>query len=662
MEQLRRNKAPRIFPWLLGVISLVFTPLTLSFRVSDVSIGFVWAQLFPIVSALAYGPAGGLISGIAGGSWFPFLLWPGNGYANLFTSLDSLAFYALLGLVSRRAVFPRFAGLLMTKGHRGSGIGGAGGAEPQTGTHSINGQGRHFSPPRQIILFISVYLPLRGVLFWLLFNPLLSLNPPFWLSVWDGPLPDTTVLNIIAKHAVTTCVQVLTAGIMLRLNPLRKVLGIETQYKMKRNTFILWFTLGIALGIWGILQVFQGIFLPLDPNQAQDFYKLTLITFFIGWIIALRVVITYVENAIWAQVQLERTEGQFRIIGERANDLISITDYDGRCVYVSPSVQRILGYDPQEVLGSHPVETIHPEDQPMIRDYYRMIQEGADPGIPHFDYRTRRKDGVWIWLESVPQAVPGDSLQGKRILVISRDITQWKKDQRTITQALQEKEVLLRELYHRTKNNMQTIISMLYLKAAASDQPEVQALVSDIHGKITAMSEIHQLLYRSGNLNQVDMQTYIQEFCRLTVRGFQATPEQIGFQVRSTGIFLPLDQALPCGLIISELVTNSYKYAFPQHSRGTISIAIEASPTHYTLSYRDSGPGLSHPPDSQEAPSNTPDHPPYHPEGMGLQIIRNLAESQLGGSFTLLGGPGFAAAVVFPRSGRNTGESRADRP
>jgi PAS domain S-box-containing protein len=189
--------------------------------------------------------------------------------------------------------------------------------------------------------------------------------------------------------------------------------------------------------------------------------------------------------------------------------------------------------------------------------------------------------------------VPGCETTLARIMVSIYDITEQKKTAQEIITALREKEVLLRELYHRTKNNMQVIRSMLILQTANSTDEEVHRLVHETENKIQSMALVHQMLYESQNLSSVNLQNYIQQLAELVLSSYLIDTRIIHLRLELAPAFVTIDIATPLGLIINELISNACKHAFPGGRGGEISIRLARAPENLLrLEFADNGIGI----------------------------------------------------------------------
>jgi len=221
------------------------------------------------------------------------------------------------------------------------------------------------------------------------------------------------------------------------------------------------------------------------------------------------------------------------------------------------------------------------------------------------------------------------------VLNVIRDITEQKQREQQIKANLAEKEILLRELYHRTKNNMQVIASFLELHAAQAHDPHILHSFKEMENRIYAMALVHQKLYQAQNLSSIDLKEYIGELVSLLLDGYQIQPQQISVVLNLEYVPVLLDTAIPCGLIINELISNALKHAFPNNRDGEVRISLAKRDGSIWLEIADNGVGV--PPGFDFRGSST----------LGLQTVFNIGEHQLQGRVTFEAGAGVTCQVQF---------------
>jgi len=243
------------------------------------------------------------------------------------------------------------------------------------------------------------------------------------------------------------------------------------------------------------------------------------------------------------------------------------------------------------------------------------------------------KDGTVLDRYSAPLIVE-EKLAGR--IWSFRDVTARHKVEEALRASLREKEVLLREIHHRVKNNMQVITSLLNLQAKSISDGPVRALFDESKARVASMALIHEKLYRSEDLASIDFGAYTAGLARDLVRLYDR-PE-IGVSVDMGGVFLDVNLGVPCGLIINELISNSLKHAFPGGRRGTIRVGMREGPEGaIVLTVSDDGIGLPAGFDVRES------------ESLGLQLVMVLS-GQIRGSVEVGSGPGAAFFIRFAGS------------
>lgn len=227
-------------------------------------------------------------------------------------------------------------------------------------------------------------------------------------------------------------------------------------------------------------------------------------------------------------------------------------------------------------------------DQDSFYHFHRRLRETDDPQV--CELRMTCKEGRTFWARLDGVAMQRNEERVYRVIV--SDISPHRQAEQ-IKQTLEEKEILLRELYHRTKNNMLVLSSMLVLQARHCKSEETRAVLTDLQGKVQSMALVHQKLYQSQNLSHVDLGEYIPDLIDLLLNTYQGTQPNISAQVRAAHSFVVLDIAIPCGLVLNELVSNTLKHGFPNQSAGEIQIElVEAENGDIVLTFSDNGVGF----------------------------------------------------------------------
>jgi PAS domain S-box-containing protein len=303
---------------------------------------------------------------------------------------------------------------------------------------------------------------------------------------------------------------------------------------------------------------------------------------------------------------------------------------DDPVLSVSENVEKILGYTVDQFMSSNmvPSKIIHPSDLEMVRETSRKAVDSGKSAFKSAPYRLLKKDGSYIWVSdysTINRDADGKPMYFSGIV--------W--DISTVIEAELELKILLREVHHRVKNNMQVIISLLNIQADHVRDERLSEIFGETQNRIRSMALIHDKLFRSKRMSDIDFGSYIGSLI-LELKNFYAVDtDSIHIHQKIAGLKLDIDKAIPCGLIVNELVTNALKYAFPDKREGDIWIsAVPVGGTRAMIEVKDNGVGLREDLVFEEAQS------------MGLRIVRILTE-QLGGSMEINTEKGSSFSLTF---------------
>ncbi len=332
---------------------------------------------------------------------------------------------------------------------------------------------------------------------------------------------------------------------------------------------------------------------------------------------------------------LRQREERLRFVTDNQLDMLGQFDGSGIAVYVSPSVKRILGFDYRDLLGRRAEDFIHPDDYPgLAREIEAARRERC--GTLRCEYRFRHADGSYPWMESEILIYDDDQGGPGGLIVSSRDVTQRRRAEEALRASVREKDVLLKEVHHRVRNNMQVISSLLNLQAQAVPDPLLRRLVEESRGRIKAMALVHERLYRSPDLARIDFADYAKSLAVHVFQVMQADSRRISFEPRLESLDLDIGLSIPLGLVLNELVSNALKHAFPESRSGSVTVGLERTGQGWArLTVRDDGVGWTGPAGPEKA------------ESLGLQIIRTLV-AQIDGTLTFRRDGGTVAEADFP--------------
>ncbi len=282
---------------------------------------------------------------------------------------------------------------------------------------------------------------------------------------------------------------------------------------------------------------------------------------------------------------------------------------------VNDAFARIFGYENHELIGMTVKDLSTPETYEIVHRHIISRDQSPYEGV------GLRKDGSTFY-----GRISGKDFiyQGKNLRVVSIiDITDLKELEKKILDALHEKETLLKEIHHRVKNNMQIISSMLSLQSAYVKSEEDRELFNESQNRILAMALIHENLYRSSNLSQINFKKYIFDLANRLFDSYNITQARVMLDTSVSNVTMNIEKAIPCAQIINELISNALKHAFPANRTGTISIYFSQDPDgKYTLEIKDNGIGFPENIDFRNTDS------------LGLQIINALV-GQLKGAISM---------------------------
>jgi PAS domain S-box-containing protein len=329
---------------------------------------------------------------------------------------------------------------------------------------------------------------------------------------------------------------------------------------------------------------------------------------------------------------LREGEEKYRAVVERASDGIALIQ-EGLMKYVNPRLAEMAGYTVEEVIGTPFTHFVHPDELPEAIEFYQRRMAG-EPLPTRYERTLRRKDGRSI-LTEIDAAVV--TYEGKPAnLAIIRDITDRKEWEEKLRQTLRERETLLREIHHRVKNNLQVVTSLLSLSTMHTQNQEAVDLLTDACSRIQAIALTHTQLYESDQFDRINMDKHIRQLVENLSQTYGASERSVTPVIECSRVDLTLNQAIPCALVLNELLSNVYKHAFREGQRGTVEISLRRTADGMVeLRVRDDGVGL--PEDMRIDELAT----------LGLQLVRDLVLEQLRGELEVLSSPGTEFFITF---------------
>jgi two-component system, sensor histidine kinase PdtaS len=290
------------------------------------------------------------------------------------------------------------------------------------------------------------------------------------------------------------------------------------------------------------------------------------------------------------RIQLDEYLGQ---AFDRIPVAMIVVNHLGEIVRLNQLAETTFGYSTEELIG-HTVEKLIPSRYHGAHPGYRngfLAETSARPMGAGRDLSGLRKDGSEFPVEIGIN--PVQTGEGPMVLSVILDLSERKQAERRIQEALQQKDLLLREVHHRVKNNLQVIHSLLDLQALKSKDRELVGMLRDSQNRIRSMSLIHQTLYQSQNFAKVDFQRFLDELLPRLTEAYGTSASQVRIRVEAHEVSLPINEAIPCGLIVNELVSNALKHGFAEGQAGTILVELNQDHgRHVELSISNDGRGI----------------------------------------------------------------------
>jgi PAS domain S-box-containing protein len=483
-----------------------------------------------------------------------------------------------------------------------------------------------------LLVFIEKSKPLKkGHVLFLIYLPALSF---FLLEALNIPPVKLVKLNwgwtytydVESIEIVLAMFWVFGVSIFLLYLALRYLLKSTDKVKKAQARLLI---VGFSLPL--ILIIASGIIFPFLDIIAPDF---TTTGFFLT--------IAFIGYGIWKYKLFSLTPAvAAETILSTMADVVFLVSLTGKIVTMNKMACQLLSYQESELIGQD-IDVIFVPDEKIKIKESRMEQLMTEGFITDFETHFKTKeDGI------IPVSLSVSIVQDKRgakqgIIYVGRDISERKKVEKIMKDSLREKEVLITEIHHRVKNNLQIISSLLELQSDTQEDPRILNIFQESKDRIHAMSMVHENLYQFGDLARIDGIKYIHNLVDYLFNTYGNLAENITphIQIEISSLQLVMNTAIPLGLILTELLSNALKHAFPSGRKGEIHINIrDASPGMLTLEVRDNGVGL--PPDIDIREANS----------LGLELITLLIQ-QVKGTLEVEGNKGTTVSITFPLPNR----------
>ncbi|HUW71019.1 MAG TPA: histidine kinase dimerization/phosphoacceptor domain -containing protein [bacterium] len=362
-----------------------------------------------------------------------------------------------------------------------------------------------------------------------------------------------------------------------------------------------------------------------------------------------RVLVSHVDMTEYrnAERAMQESEAKYRGLVEQSSEGIILLDDGGVLKDCNPFFERLVGEDKRRLLGSGILEPWFKRflgDELSETEYLRTVEtwksalHDGRPALPVGPFGTAVESAAGnrliIELTLFPISMGPTLMVGG----IIRDITSQRKAADALCASLREKEILLKEVHHRVKNNLQIICSLINLQLLDAGENAVAArLLVDMESRVRSMSIVHETLYESDDFSHIDFSSYVKQLCNHLFSTYNVDPRRINIEIAVMDISLSLDKAIPCGLLLNELVAYELSQGFPGNSTGTVRIGMHRREDGLiSLTIRDDGSNNAKP---------MKDNGTHR--AIGLTLVDALVE-QLGGSWVRDEDEAVRASVLFP--------------
>ncbi|EGJ48968.1 histidine kinase dimerization/phosphoacceptor domain -containing protein [Desulfocurvibacter africanus] len=322
---------------------------------------------------------------------------------------------------------------------------------------------------------------------------------------------------------------------------------------------------------------------------------------------------------------------RFRALLDQVSDAILLVNLETlRIADANGAAGDLLGRARDSLLGLRLDKLMPPETTQAMDDFLcsGQVESFVESTLPAAGGRMHDAP-----VEIVLRVVPFGSVP--YMVAVARDVSERKLNEERLRDSLREKEVLLKEIHHRVKNNLQTISSLLSLQAQVLDDPAVAELFRESQNRIQSMALVHERLYQADDLSSVDFDSYLSSVISFLMQSYRRNSSSVRLIKDLEDLALPVTVAIPCGLMVNELLSNSLKYAFPDGRAGAIEVSFRRDGDRYVLRVADDGVGLP------------PDIDPLDTSSLGLKLVLTLVR-QLKGNLDIQPAPGASFHIAFP--------------
>lgn len=379
--------------------------------------------------------------------------------------------------------------------------------------------------------------------------------------------------------------------------------------------------------VWTVSMIPNSIFSEINATPFNN--TVLVLTIILSLLLGLSFFLT--QKSAIAERTSKKANQKFRALIEAAPVGIYVIDAEGYVTdFWNPAAEEMLGWKRDEVIGNFLPQVTH-EYQSSYQDLMREIKE--KDGLSNHEVTRKRKDGTLRRFRVNISKMIGDEEQ---MLVIFEDITKEKEYEEQLEKSLEEKKILLAEIHHRVKNNLAIIIGLIELQNEEVEDEETKSNLFETKNRIYSISGVHELLYQTDNFSDISFPEYINQLVNRLHDTFESQDKPVEIKKNISGLRVNINQAIPLGLLLNELITNSYKHAFNGIENPEISLSLCQNNGFVEIEYKDNGVGVDY-----DRMKNSP--------SLGITLIRTSLE-QLSSEYKFIEHDGFGLFLRFPEN------------
>tara|TARA_R100000455_G_C6261120_1_gene116487 strand:- start:225 stop:1253 length:1029 start_codon:yes stop_codon:yes gene_type:complete len=315
---------------------------------------------------------------------------------------------------------------------------------------------------------------------------------------------------------------------------------------------------------------------------------------------------------------LKESEEKFKNVLSNSRDILYKMNLETKeYEYFSPALENMLGYKEKDFLKGgleFTLSRVHPDDKKEMDDVVDSYDEiNSSNFLPTVEFRLKDIEGNWVWVSNVRTLVKDEEGNPEAIVGTVRDISNRKKQDQKLEKSLAEKEVLLQEIHHRVKNNLAIISSLLELQKENISE-EMQELLTSSQSRIKSIAKVHEKLYESTTLSDIHLDVYIEELANEIKKAYTSKEKDIELSLDVSSLNVDINDAIPIGLILNELINNAFKHAFNGFDKGIIKISLQEKGDDMELVVANNGNKLAD------------DFNPEESDSLGMTLIKVLIQ------------------------------------